>query len=167
MFKRSTLFASMALFVAFTVSASAQMWTFHDMLNGSQEVPANGSQTTGMAMGTYNQATKVLQIAVTSTTFTSNIRFGHIHQAAVGVNGGIIFHLTNTGGSRDWVSDDTFTLTVAQETAFLTGNYYVNLHTDTFPGGEIRGQLNPVPEPASLIALGAGLVGVAIRRRKR
>lgn len=167
MFKSSTLFASMAMFVALSVSASAQMWSFHETLNGSKEVPANGSQTTGMAMGTYNQATKVLEIEVMSTTFTSNIRAGHIHQAAAGVNGGIIVFLTNTGGNRDWASNNTFTLTDAQEAQFLAGNWYVNLHTDNFPGGEIRGQLNPVPEPASLIALGAGLIGMAIRRRKR
>ncbi|MCW5934412.1 MAG: CHRD domain-containing protein [Fimbriimonadia bacterium] len=167
MFKSSTLFASMAMFVALSVSASAQMWSFHETLSGSQEVPANGSQTTGMAMGTYNQATKVLHIEVTSTTFTSNIRAGHIHHAAVGVNGPVIFPLTHTGGARDWVSDNTFVLSDAQEALLLSGNYYVNLHTDNFPGGEIRTQLNPVPEPASLIALGAGLIGVAIRRRKR
>jgi hypothetical protein len=32
-------------------------------------------------------------------------------------------------------------LTAAQEADLLANNYYVNLHTDAFPAGEIRGQL--------------------------
>ncbi len=163
------LFTGVVLACALSrLSAGAQMWHFHDMLSGSHEVPPNDSPATGMAMGTYNQATRTLRIMVNVSGFQSDLFAGHIHRGAVGSNGPIVFALTNTSNNpRIWTSDNTFTLTAAQEADFLGGLWYVNLHTQAFPGGEIRGQLNPVPEPASLAFLGAGAVGLLLRRRRK
>jgi hypothetical protein len=46
------------------------------------------------------------------------------------------------------------------------GESYLNIHTITNPGGEIRGFLDPVPEPSSLLLLGSGLVGLVCTRLK-
>jgi hypothetical protein len=45
------------------------------------------------------------------------------------------------------------------------GRAYLNIHTDEFRGGEIRGFL--VPEPGSLLLMGTGVLALALVRRRR
>jgi hypothetical protein len=47
------------------------------------------------------------------------------------------------------------------------GRAYFNIHSSSFPSGEIRGFLTPVPEPSSCMLFGAGIVGLATYLRRR
>ena len=48
------------------------------------------------------------------------------------------------------------------------GQAYMNIHTTTFGGGEIRSLVTVVPEPASVAMMLLGLAGIgsALRRRR-
>jgi hypothetical protein len=49
----------------------------------------------------------------------------------------------------------------------LDGKAYFNIHSDTFPGGEIRGFLAPVPEPGTFVLSGLGVLALLGMRRLR
>ncbi len=93
-----------------------------------------------------------------------NATAAHIHAPAPpGMNAGVIIPLSPTGGTSGTINNLGVGTSQANIDHILAGNAYVNIHTQTFPGGEIRGQI--VPEPG---ILGWVLVVclAALRRRK-
>jgi hypothetical protein len=109
-------------------------------LGGAAEVPANASTASGKAEGTFNNDTKELKLTVTYQGITPTA--WHIHKAAAGTNGSVVFDFGTTFTSPFVF---TKTLTAEQETDLKAGLYYVNLHSATYKGGEIRGQLSVAP----------------------
>jgi hypothetical protein len=122
---------------------------------------------------------------------TDNLAAAHIHAAAPpGTNASVVFGFfpapsndtsgdvvitpfpNSPGGTffSKWdVNEGNNTTLTAQLPNILAGNAYINFHTAAFPGGEIRGQITPVPEPATLTLIGVcalGLLSYGWRRRK-
>jgi len=62
------------------------------------------------------------------------------------------------------------TTLAAQLGNILAGRSYINFHTSQFVGGEIRGNIIPLPEPSTICLLGIGtaaLIGLGRRRSKK
>ena len=108
---------------------------YYATMLGAQEVPANASTATGTGVYVFDPETKTLSGTVTTTVSGSA---GHIHTGAIGVAAGVTFPFT--GGPTTWTMPSTV-LTDAQVTSLQAGNLYANVHSATFPGGEVRGQL--------------------------
>ena len=154
-------------------SALAQI-PLHADLSGLQEVPPNASPATGTFDGTLSggPGSWVLTYTNTMTGLTTPCTDSHIHMAPFGLNGGVVHHYDNKPiglqtavWSGDWRFDDAAPLTDALANAIIAGNTYSNVHSQAFPGGEIRGQIRVVPEPASLGVL-AGAAALLVMRRR-
>lgn len=176
------------------VPAQAATYILKTTLSGANEVPVVMSAGTGTVTLTLNDTANTLLIATTFSGLTGTTSAAHIHCCQpLGTNAGVatvppVFPGFPTGVTAGTYSQ-TFDLTQSSfyNPSFVTANggvtgarnafvagliagqTYFNIHTTAFPGGEIRGQLAVVPEPASwaLLIAGFGLAGTALRTRRR
>jgi hypothetical protein len=106
-------------------------------LDAAQEVPPNASAGTGFGIVRLDPATSTVNIFVAFENLSGAATAAHLHDGAVGVNGPVIIGLAS--GPTGWTGSGA--LTAAQVTSLTNGTMYVNVHTATNPGGEIRGQV--------------------------
>ena len=131
--------------LVFAGSASAQ--TYMATLQGSQEVPPNASPATGIGCFTYDPASGLLSFEIAYSGLTAAEVGAHIHgPAPVGANAGVQFGLPAGPLKIGSVGP----LSAAQLADLNGGLYYVNIHTNNFPGGEIRGQIMMSQEPCTV-----------------
>jgi hypothetical protein len=132
-------------------------------MSGRQEAPPLVSTGTGDATLVIDPTQTSVQVTVNFSGLT-NLTAAHIHVGDIGEDGPIIFPLASGSFTSPLVvtlTESAFTpqplagiTTFAQAiTAIQQGATYVNLHTGTFPDGEIRGQVGPVTLEASLDGL--------------
>jgi hypothetical protein len=135
----------------FTSGAMAQT-AFTAFLDGGQEVPAVATSNTGFGEFILDPVTKLLRYDITVTGLTGTFSAAHIHGGAVGVSGGVVFPLA--GGPLVF-GGTVGPLSAAQENQLKSGTLYVNVHSSTFPGGEVRGQITATRNQAIVVCTGA------------
>jgi len=127
-----------------TVTVNNPIYNIRGNANGAQELPNRVTTgATGNITGTYNKDNNTLTYTVTWTGLTGgNPTAAHFHGAAdPGVAASVLVTFTNFPATPSGTYSNTAVLTDAQETDFLNGLWYYNIHNATYPAGEIRGQV--------------------------
>lgn len=137
----------------------------------------------------YDASTNTLDFSFSFQGMTSGLRdaAGGVHLHLPGTpgdpfneNGGIEFFLNNGADPNVTLSTPLIAIGATQGALagsvsfankldkindLLAGEIYLNIHSEMFPGGELRGTLVPIPEPTNVVLLlTAGVVGLARRR---
>jgi hypothetical protein len=109
-------------------------------LNTGQET--TGSDTGASGFFSYTVNGDQLCYTLTARDLSAPALAAHIHVAPRNVAGPVLVPL-HVGSGSTWTVDACTTADagVLAAIAGSPGSYYVNVHTPTFPGGEIRGQL--------------------------
>jgi len=144
---------------------------YSGILNGPAESPANASPGVGVCVVGYDAAAHMLDVRITFSGLTGTTTASHIHccTATAGTNtAGVAtqvptfsnFPLGVTQGSYSMQFDLSMSASwnasfiganggtpAGAEAAFAAGlqgdKAYLNIHSSTFPGGEIRSFLTP------------------------
>ncbi len=129
---------TMAAAMVLAGPAFAQKVALKAQLNGASVVPPSASSGTGAADITFDTATKTLSWKLTYSGLSGPPTMAHFHgPAEPGKNAGVVVTIPKV----DSGAEGSATLTDAQAADLLAGKYYVNVHTNANPGGEIRGQV--------------------------
>jgi hypothetical protein len=117
-------------------------------LSGDQEAPPVTTGASGTATATLTGSTLEVEGSFSDLESDLNPVQGspaHVHQAAPGDNGPIVGNVdVDSSDQRSGTLSGSIELTAAQQQAFRDGLLYVNVHTVDHPGGEIRGQFEPL-----------------------
>jgi len=185
-----TALAFTAAALALAAPAAAATWVFGSPL----QPEAPGATGTGEVTVTFDSDARTLEIMSNWSGLSGQTTIAHIHccvaapgTAGIAVTPGTLpgFPMGTSSGFYSALLDlsnpSTYTAnflntfgggtTEGAQAALLAGlqdeTAYFNIHTTTFPAGEIRGFTSAIPEPESwgLMILGFGMVGAALRRK--
>lgn len=114
--------------------------TYNVSLSSAQEVPALTVASSATATVQIDEDNKAFTVDLDASDMTG-VTAAHVHNGAIGINGPVIYPLTNDG-------DGTFSLPETElfeskVDALTSAQWYLNVHTEENPSGEARGQIVP------------------------
>jgi len=128
-----------------TCAQPADLVGFIAQLDGASEVPPVVTATAGAAALAIDTTTGELwfNLHVEGLLAPNDVVAAHIHDGAAGSNGPVVHTLYGGTPVFDPANPiaGSIQLTPTELSNLLTGDHYVNIHTDDFPSGEVRGQL--------------------------
>jgi hypothetical protein len=197
--KLKFLLAGCLLAVAAAMPAVAQTVYTAVLAGGPAEDPPNASLGTGTATVTVDVALNTMRVEASFSGLSGVTTASHIHcctavagTGTAGVATEVPFFSSFPIGVSSGTYDSTFDMLLASSynPAFVTahggtlsqafsdlvaglnaGSAYLNIHSDLYPRGEIRGFLQaaaavPEPQTYALLATGLGLLALVTRRRR-
>lgn len=147
--------AALAALALTATAASAQVVQMAATLSSGEETPALLSGAVGTAEVSVDAEAKEVSVTLRVFNLPTRSAAGHIHVGPRGVAGPVVLDFPGIAGRT---GDFVVTFRVNQSAfrpqpaigintmddviqAITGGSAYVNIHTTTFPAGEIRGQL--------------------------
>ena len=164
--------------------AAAAPIFFRSTMSEDQEVPpvVSGVPSFGTFELTLNDdGSGDFEFRLSVNSIENPLTVAHIHDGAAGAIGLPVQDLFDLTGVPVDIIGDNIVFSGSFMNIGLTNDlracaalgvgticdFYVNVHTVAFPGGEIRGQLEVVPEPSSFLLLLGGLSAAALLRTRR
>jgi CHRD domain len=124
--------------------ASAASLSVTVPLSGAQQVPPVQTSGSGTADLKFDPSTRAVTWSITYSGLSSPVTMAHFHgPARAGKNGPVVIWLTKKGSPVASPITGKATLTPHQAQQFMAGEWYINVHTQDHPAGEIRGQVTP------------------------
>lgn len=149
--KRAVSLLAVLLFLS-APAIFAQSVTLGAVLTGAQEAPTpRDTPGFGTATVTLDASHTLLTVNMTISGLTTPVNNSHIHVGAAGTAGAVVLDLvpgTNLSNGR---LNATYTIPkvdLGDKIFANPQNYYLNVHTTQFGGGEVRGQLTPINDTA-------------------
>jgi hypothetical protein len=143
-------FLGSALIAQSSPQAEAAVFKYTATLLGANEVPVADPTSVGFAEVLVDTTTNTLSWMILAPDL-ANVSASHIHRGSTTIAGGVVipFNAPFTNG----VSSGSTAVAPALLTELIgnPGNFYVNVHNTSYPGGAIRGVLTPAP----LVAVGS------------